>query len=222
MSRWSDQLKAHPIHGHIAQLRAALDREPSDATGVEVSERIRFQEIISLLESALKGVRPELLPFNHVDFISDHFAQHVGPQAEQYKVSGDVSAIAAANDRLSAVLSRIQRLSAFSRTVLLSPPIENLSKEVEAIAASFAKKREAAENVLARVKEKSESVEKSFDQLASLIDTRRQETDQRIAEWQQQFSQSQESRNQDYANWQRNMANDASQTLKEVFDKITL
>jgi hypothetical protein len=222
MNRWKEKFDGHAIHGLLKTLRGALEREPAEVSDTEISERIRFSEVIDLLASSLAAARPETIPLENLDAISAHLANNVGPHIESYRATGDMPSLTAANDHLSGVLQQIKITISASLDSSRVPAPTFLAREIESVANSLLRSRASIEEKLNHLSETARSIQASLDELTRQLEVRRKDTESVLAQWQEQFSSAQESRNQSYAEWQRIASTEFSQNSKALIEKVAI
>ena len=198
MSRWTEQLENHPIQETLKQLKACVESELKDADDVEFVERRRFQKIISAFQNALEQVDPEVITFSQIDALNNYLTKNVSPQATAYQTSGAVQDLTNANNQLDSQLAQLALLQPFSKGKKQKSVTAKLETVVDDFAQAVAYKKKELETQIGELSQKITQQDKKQGELADLIETRRQETDAQISEWQKQFSEAQESRNIDF------------------------
>lgn len=218
MSRWHDQFKAHQIHSLIGELRDTLPEELKTSEESEPEERRRFLKVLSEIENTLSHLDPEIVPFNQLDNLQNHLRQHALPLLNQYKAQGNLGGLRQANDHISQQLTQVAVLRATEAYSQPAPEIYDLEGQFDQITAALVEKKSKSEGKLAELERKIDSNVGALRELTDKLEKLKSEADQRISEWQQQFSQSQESRNQQFTEWLQDADREAKERISGIVD----
>lgn len=221
MSRWRTQFDEHKIHGALLELRECISAEPQELNEVELAERRRFEKVVSAYQTVLGAVDPELLPLNVLDANLNHINQQILPQVRTYRDNGNVSHLVTANDQLASLLQQLAIFHGMNSAPTGTSVIADIEKQVDSFAASLAQKLRAAEERLKQLIDTGANQEKKLATLESKIEQRNQETDKQISEWQNQFSQAQETRSADYNKWRQEINNDTQAKVNDTINKAS-
>jgi len=201
MSRWSDQLKNHPIHETIRQLQEWVSTEFEDVSEEEFSERNRFNKVLGLYKSKLESIDAEIAPFNQIDGLNSQLkVAQIWNQANAYAQNRNITHLKAANDHLSGQLTQLS---------LLLPLVEgdnqklvhDDSSSLEYALRVLIKKKEELESDLSKIGANIDMSNAEVAELNLAIDERKKESDAALSQWQQQFSDAQEKRSNNFNEW---------------------
>jgi hypothetical protein len=220
MDRWREQLENHQVHSVLSELRKYISKEIEDIDENEFVERRRFEKILSAYERVLTKIDPEIVPINQLDGLVSHLTKQAVPQATEYYNNRNITNLITANDFLSQQLTQLALLQSLSGEIDLAPAPKDLEKQLDGLVNTVAKKQRVSEQMVQSLSESVQAQEQNLANLENQIDVRRQETDARLAEWQQQFSQAQDSRNENYAEWSRDLDKNAQAKVAEIVSRI--
>lgn len=216
MNRWSEQLKNHPVHEAINQLEVWVSTEFDDISEEELSERNRFMKVIGLHKEVLQDIDADIIPFNQLDGLNKQLrTAQIWNQAHSYSENNNIAHLKAANDHLSTLLTQL---------CLLIPLVENerdSSKrdDTESFEYGFRaliKKKEALEQELTKLKVDIEKYGSDVADLTSITEERKKETDAALSQWQQQFSDAQDKRSDNFNDWKNGIEKETKKTTTTI------
>ena len=220
MSRWQEQLDSHPIHSVLGQLRGCISGEVENVDEIELVERRRFAKILSAYEDVLARIDAEIAPMNQLDALANQLNKQAVPQANEYLNIRNVDNLKAANDVVSNQLTQLALFRSIAGESDYVPAQADLERQFDELArAAAARDQQGVENLQA-LSGSIDAQKQKLEQLETQTEARRLETDARLAEWQQQFSQSQDSRNESYAEWSRELDKNAQGKVTETVNRI--
>lgn len=220
MSRWQEIFDSHAIHDTLKQLKALASTEFEDVDETEVPERRRFIKAISAYEEVLSRLDAELVPMNQLESLNNALRhQNLWGQMTNYASNGNASHLIAANDQLSNQLTQLSLLLAIAGLPTAETPIKNLQETVDYIGNALAEKKAALVEQFDGLSESATKLQQELKQLEGTIEKRRTETDSQLSQWQQQFSEAQERRNNDFAAWRDGLEEQVENSFKELLDK---
>ncbi|UWR25090.1 hypothetical protein K3757_11450 [Sulfitobacter sp. S223] len=202
MSRWSDEFENHPIHELLSQAEVYLETEVEDTDAAFEDERRRLKNVMDNLHQLVAGLDHEFYPKQWLDQLQQHFNQHVLNQLRAYSDNPDISQLRAANDQATTQIPKIYNLAAMSRPLESQEVIANAQQalrsfmsSIEATANETDERFTKHEAALTAVSEKAEVLSRSFDVLDK-------STNDKLAEWQDDFVEKQTVRVQDHSDAQ--------------------
>lgn len=203
MSRWSDEFEKHAIHETLRHSIEWLAKNAENSNAEIEAERLRLSKIISQLAEVINGLDPNFHPKKLLDQIHAHLRQpNFYNQLQSYSTSPQLGLLQTANNHIDQVSQHIYQLSAMSR------PIESqkVIKLAEDAFASFAVNIETKANEIEGKNQESEEVVSQLgvkvveleQRLASLGTA----SDEKLSEWQADFTEKQTSRAEEYSDSQ--------------------
>jgi len=202
VSRWSDEFDKHPIHQLLNQADEHLAVEVEDTDAEFEDERRRLKNVLGNLREVVAGLDPEFYPKQWLDQINQHFTGQVLNQLKAYSAKPAIAQLRAANDQATAQAVNIYYIAAMSRPMEAQEAVNQAQRAFGSFAASM----EATANEtdqrftkheaeLAAVSEKAASLEQTLDGL----DT---SANDKLAEWQDDFTEKQTTRAQEHSDAQ--------------------
>lgn len=233
MSRWEDQFENHQIHTTLQEILEFIDVERKDMSDEELTEKRRLVKVVTVYQDVLKGVDPELVYYGALDSINSHLrGDSVRSQLMAYKASPSVQILRAINDQITVSFHMLVQLIALSKKLSAERPLRGLEKEVENFSKSVQTRNSALQGELTKTHDIINSQENKLNDLTNAVNTKKQETDGLIAQWQKQFSDAQDSRSTDFLNdqkarkseyeiWRDEIKKDAETKLQAVLTKTS-
>jgi 23S rRNA pseudoU1915 N3-methylase RlmH len=209
LTRWDEAFEQHPFRAHLDQLRDLLrDTQEEEDPGAEVELR-RLRDVEGYVRTTCDRADPLLLPSALVDQADQHL-QRVVALASAFRDSHDARQLVNANaeaDQLLEVMARWPvireaadvddvrvRITRFRRTA--SQLLQQYRQEVEAARASLDGLRTDLESIRGAGQEHLDSLRRRVDEVAATIETQKGRLDEAIAQYQRQFSESEQARSQ--------------------------
>lgn len=220
MNRWQQNFESHQIHETLKALHDYVNTIFNDTDESEYTERRRFLKIIAAYQEILEGLDPELVPMNHLDSLNTALRQQqIWNQAVAYEQNGNVAHLVTANDHLTQQLSQLSLLMAIAKKTKFTKPFRKLEEVVDQFFDTVTEKKDT---LIAEIKQLSASIterQTELQKLETLIETRKNETDGLTAQWQSQFSESQERRNLEYTAWREKIDEKTETSIQALIDK---
>ncbi len=219
MNRWVEQLKNHQINESINQLKEWASTEFDDIDETELNERSRFLKALELHSNILENIDPELVPFNQIDGLDAQLRSvNIWNQVNSYSSNGNGSHLANANNHLSSHLTQLCLLKSLSRNSNSDASMPETESLEYAIRSLIKKKDELGSNIDG-VAERMVATSRDVEELNSLVEQRKSETDSIVTQWQQQFSEAQEKRSARFQEWLDGTNAEAEESINEIADK---
>ena len=195
MSRWKDEFEAHPIHQTLLSVRKCLDTEVVEPSSSLIAEKRRLLKILDLIDEALSGLDPEVVPSTILNGINSHMTQqNFWNQVNAFKANADASHLTNANAQIDSLLPTIYQLFGLQRNKASIKLNKSTEKSFEDFTNTVdLKSGELTESVnnlkieLAATSKKQATLNTQMDQLAS-------EHAAKVTEWGVEFSNQQDAR----------------------------
>ncbi|AGF77429.1 hypothetical protein UWK_00855 [Desulfocapsa sulfexigens DSM 10523] len=220
MNRWQEKLENHPIHETLNWVRDNVSENFNDLDEDEIIEKRRLLKIVSMYEEALRKIDPEIVPYNQLDSLNTQLRhQNISSQLTSYKSNGNVAHLTSANDLIANQLTQLSLLMGMTTSYSIEPPIKELEQLIDTISSTLISKKDALSKILENLSDSSKTNETQLQQLSDKIDTKKQEIDGHISEWQQQFSAAQENRSQSFTDWRDKFSEEKLAEIDTVISK---
>jgi len=243
MSRWDDEFSNHAIHQTLIEVRECLDVEVEEPSSSLTSEKRRLLKVLDLIEEAVSGLDPEVMPTSVLNGINQLMRHpNFWGQVQAYKNNPDAPHLTNANAQIDSQLPAIYQLFGMQkekRVLKLNKSVEksfdDFVKIIEAKKIGFLGKVSELEGELAATASKQETLEAEMDQLALDHDSKLNEWVSEFSAGQTErlngFSEAQTTRNIKFEEWfepfQKETADKAEKTidsrattLSEFFEKF--
>ncbi|UWQ11479.1 hypothetical protein K3X41_01905 [Aliiroseovarius crassostreae] len=220
MSRWSDEFDKHPIHQLLNQADEYLETEVDETDAAFEDERRRLKNVLGNLREVVAGLDPEFYPKQFLDQIHQHFTPHVLGQLKAYSANPAVAQLRAANDQATAQAANTYYLAAMSRPLEAKDAIQNAQEafgsfvsSMEATANDTDQRFTKHEAELAAISQKTAALEQTLDALDTSANAK-------LAEWQDDFTEKQTTRAEEYSTAQIEREKKFATNLKEQQEKF--
>ncbi len=221
MSRWEEQFCSHPLHQTLKDADSLISKEQSDLTEENAQEKRRAHKFIDHYVQTLASLDPELVPFNNMDALNNQIRHaNIWNQLTSYSQNGNTAHLKAANDHLTNTLAHLAQLLAIASKTESEQPLRPLEKSLDAFAAAITSKKDALQSEIAGYQGELNKQKEELKTLAATILQRKQETDQLISEWQKQFSEAQNTRNETFATDQKSRTSEFNQWRKDTSSQV--
>lgn len=219
MSRWTDKFEKHPIHETLSWLETATSTEYDQMNEVEVTERRRLNKIVQKYREALATIDPELLPFQQVETLNNNLrAPNIADQVNRYISNGNVTNLQQVNNHLTQSINHLGSFIGLSQQLEPSNSIQELENHFDKVVANLTKSKEWFKSEIANLTIECDNQRDILSRLETEIESKKTELSSLTSEWQSQFSNSQESRSQEYTKWRNNFTDQKSSEIRELFD----
>ncbi len=220
MSRFIDRFENHALHGVLAKTIATVNelmvREGNQSNAIIELERVK--QVSLAFKDALDNCDPNLVYIGYLDSIQNNHLNNVLGYLNNYRNDRNISHLHTANNQLDGCLT--------SMANILMPKFPN---DIDGIRESIVSFRRSASQHLRHTEEefkKIESVrsqlEQGLSQVASTVETQKSRLDTAIAEFQQQFSQAEDSRRQQFSNAEEERRKEYDQHVEEQTNEYDL
>lgn len=216
MSRWEEQFLQHPLHNTIKGIVEHFEMRSESKDKEQVSERRRFRKVIDSYLEILENVDPELVPINQLDSWNNNLAADPTQNAINYGTSGETGYLRSLNNSLTTLLSSLAILRSISAKPASKTSVKRLEKEADSYAENLIGYREELDKEIKSFRAKSAQIQDSLKLLSEQIEERRKESNAQQAAFQLQFSNAQEGRNQEYADWTSEARKTAEDDIQET------
>lgn len=220
MNRWQQKFDEHPIHETLKQLESYVSKQFDDIKEDETQERRRFLKIISTYQELLSDLDPELVPVNQLDALNNGLRhQNIFAQVTSYSSNQNNGHLVTANDHLTNQLTQLSLLLAIAKKTKFIKPFKQVENLVDDFSQTISSQKTKLQAELTELSSALNARQQELTKLEQLIETRKNETDTQMSQWQSQFSESQERRNTEYANWSKKLDEHAQEKLKSLLEK---
>ncbi|MBA1432105.1 MAG: hypothetical protein FAF04_00580 [Epsilonproteobacteria bacterium] len=220
MNRWQQKFDEHPIHETLKQLESYVSKQFDDIKEDETQERRRFLKIISTYQELLSELDPELVPINQLDTLNAGLRhQNIWNQVASYSGNQNSGHLVHANDHLSNQLTQLSLLLAIAKKTKFIKPLKKVETLVDDFSQTISSQKTKLQLELKELTDSLNTNKQELVKLEQLIETRKNEADRLMSQWQSQFSESQERRNTEYANWSKKLDEQAQEELELILKK---
>lgn len=217
MSRWGETFDNHPVHESLDQLTTWLDVDPQKLDEDCIEEMRRALKAIELLKSGLKQLDPEIVSFKQLESLNSQLRnQNLWNQVQAFNSKHSLDYIKAANEAISGLLHIPALLGALSVESKEESATTAVEFSLQKLSGFIREERQKQDQHISALTDRINELEQQKEKLGLLIETRRQEVDQQLSQWQQQFSEAQEKRSESFSNWR----DEVSSEIGETFDKL--
>lgn len=202
MSRWSDEFDKHPIHQLLNQANEYLETEVENTDLAFEDERRRLKNVLGNLREVVAGLDPEFFPKPLLDEVYQHFNGQVLNQLEAYSTRKAVTYLRAANDKSTQYAQQIFNLAAMSRPQESQEAIANAKNAFTSFAASMETKANVTEERFSKREAELRAVNEKATALEQTLDALDTSTNEKLAEWQEDYTEKQKIRAQEHSDAQ--------------------
>ena len=204
MGKWTETFESHPIHSKLESVTVLLTSlEEQGLEDFESAENIqRVVQIVSQVSSFLKKVDPILVDPGTIDNLNG-ILTNVESHLNSFKSTNDKVHINNANEHATRLLVPLSNIIV---------PIDKL--DIKAMRDSVLKYRKSVGQQMRRVDEetnglkaKIEGLNQAVDQIRTTVEGQKSRLDESVAEFQKQFSQTEEERRKKYSEYELNWNN---------------
>lgn len=220
MNRWQQKFDEHPIHETLKQLESYVSKQFDDIKEDETQERRRFLKIVSIYQELLSDLDPELVPVNQLDALNTALrSQNIWNQVASYFSNQNNGHLVNANDHLTNQLTQLSLLLAIAKKTKFIKPFKQVENLVDDFSQTISSQKTKLQSELKELTNSLNARQQELTKLEQLIETRKNETDTQMSQWQSQFSESQERRNTEYANWSKKLDEQAQEEVESLLEK---
>lgn len=218
MGKWTEIFESHPIHNKLESITTLLaSLEEQDYKEFEVVEDIqRLVQIISQVSIFLNKVDPILVNPGTINKLSDILTS-IENALNGFKSTNDKAHINDANNNATALLLPLANII-----------VPRDKPDIKAMRDSILKYRKSVGQQMRRVDEeanklnvKIEGLNQTVDQIRTTVEGQKSRLDESIAEFQKQFSQTEEDRRKKFSEYELNWNKEYNEYLnskKEEFE----
>lgn len=197
MSRFDDRFENHVIHAHLENVLTILNTFSEERESSEtIVEMERIKQVISAIVDMLSNCDPNLVSIAHLDTISTYL-NNAYVQLSNYSSTRNLTHLQTANSQLDNLLPN---LSMILRPI--SPQeIKGVKKAIVSFRESVTNNLKHAEEDFKKIEDVRIQLEEGLNQVSSTVEIQKSRLDIAIAEFQQQFSQAEDSRRKLFDNF---------------------
>lgn len=199
MSRWSDEFDKHPIHQLLNQADEYLKTEVKDTDAAFEDERRRLKNVLGNLRAVVAGLDPEFYPKQFLDQIHQHFTPHVLGQLKAYSANPTIALLKAANDQATAQVTNTYYLAAMSRPQEAKEEIQNARSAFGSFASSMEATANQTDQRFTKHEAELTEVSEKVAALRQTLDRLHASANGKLTEWQDDFTEKQTSRAEEYS-----------------------
>jgi hypothetical protein len=209
MTRFIQRFESHSLHKNLENtfniIFELLDMESIQSEAVIELDRIK--QVCLLLKGTLENCDPNLVYMGHLDSIQNHCLNNVLSYLNSYKNDRNLGHLQNANNHFDSYLPTIAGIS----IPVLPYEGEGIRESIISIRRSTAQHMRHAEEDFKKVLDAKHEIEEGINQVAATVDVQKSRLDTAIADFQQQFSQAEESR--------RDKFSTAEEERKKAYDQ---
>jgi hypothetical protein len=222
MSRWEDQFKEHAIHVTLTEIINLIDVEFEEPNAASVLEKRRLLKVIAAYQDVLEQIDPEITPFNLLDNLNTSLRdQNFWNQINAYNSDGQPKHLTRANNHLNNNIGQLSQLLAIAKKAKTEKPLRGLQKTVDDFAKSVEEKQKNLEEKISTAKSTADNQAQQLANLDAAVKAKKQETDNLINSWQEQFSNAQNARSEEFSNDQKTRTAEHNQWKKQTETEAT-
>lgn len=212
MSRWVDNFENHQIHNNLESVVNVLkDIKEQDDQVPDVFEEInRLNQILDIIPATFSKLDPTMVPISTINKL-DQIILNINSDLDNYKNTKDKAQLENANSRAENLLLQISTL----RIPTDYADIKGIRIATSSLRRSVSQYIRNMKNEESNLKNSFKKLEDKINEQSSNIDSQKGRLDNAIAQFQQQFSQTEEQRREQFAQSQANWG----QEFTEAVDK---
>ena len=219
MSRWAEQFKNHEIHTILKQLLEWVDVEESEIPEESIEEVRRANKILRAYKSAIEKIEPETMCFPQLDSLNSTFKNgQIWNQLQGFSSDFGVAQIVRANDSLSESLHFLWWLAPNSENFQRIDSLQSLEETSDAVLKSLTSIKNKLKDDIKALESKVVDLSGQAEKMDSAMESRRTEVSQQMSQWQQQFSDAQESRSKNFSDYRSNLESETSKRVDGFID----
>ncbi len=222
MSRWVEKFKKHPLHKTVNDIVDNFEKQAKSKEKEHFSEQRRFKKFINYYSEIMEKTDPELIPLNQLDAWNNNWSADPIQHALNYANTGDVRHLRALNDSISPQLTGLANFRSVSARPVSKVSVTKLENEADAFAEHLIQYKNELDTEIKAFRAKSVQIQDSLMSLSEQIEERRKESNAQQAAFQLQFSNAQEGRNQEYADWTNEARKAAEDDIQETVKSAEL
>lgn len=236
MSRWKTDFEKHAIHETLRQTVEWLNIDVENTDAAFEEERRRLKKVLVEIQKIVSGLDGDFFPQQWLDQINQHLRhQNFFQQLQSYSSNPQIGHLQTANNHITQYAPQVFHLASMSRPVESAKVI----KEAENAFASFSESMEVtANNIDARFSRSEEALTAIDEKAVALehqLDGLGTSANERLAEWQNDFTQRQTNRAQEHSDaqierdkkfeellseWKKTVETQRTEISKEQADKL--
>ena len=229
MSRWTTQFEEHKIHETLDNLIGKVTGVGKNVSENEFEERRRIIKIANALKEVLDSVDPELCPPKVLNNLNNKLADSnngILPFLNNYESNGNVVELERANNNFVHLFHEFAQLAASIAPYGYKNNISSYESEFDNLTSGLIQSNNQALKDIEKLKADIAGQSQSVKKIASDIDNFKKSTTDLLSDWQQQFSDAQQDRANQYNTaldtFKTKSDNDAANAIKKANDKLTL
>ena len=212
MSEWVQRLEAHPVNDEVKAFDTLLSELESIAAEnpQAISQFSRLQQVNRLLQQRLQSIEPVLVPLSVLNNLQS-YVQHERTEVSQYRANQNVGHLHNANSHADAVLTQLGTM------IYPATPsdIEGVRDAVASFRKSAGQYLRYVEDEHSSLQEKMKALSDHLQQATTEVNSQKSRLDTAISQFQQQFSQAEETRREQYAKAESGREEKFALALKE-------
>ena len=187
MNRWQEKLNVHPVWGVIDQIKSDLDVEVEYADDQLFAEKRRLMGTIAQIETVLKSIDPETVPFDSLRNFASHLSRIQG-DTQTHAASPSSVHLQNINEYVTShLLPEFGVLKALSNTVDQENQINTVKNISDEFARSMTEKTTELKVSVNSVRKDMEEQTKKVSHLGKNIDIRSNQLDELMNHLQDEF-----------------------------------
>lgn len=202
MNRWKEQFENHNIHKSVKEIEKFINTNFDNVDEDEIIEKRRLLKFISMIKELLSNIDYEVIPFNVLDNLDAQLRDNgFYSQLSSYSENGTMKYLINANNHITNhLINYLTQFMILSKNFSVNKDIKVLEESLDTFSNAIVDSKSSISNDLKTFKNELNNNSEKLNELNSLIEKRKNETDNLLSQWQQQFSDAQEKRSNDYTN----------------------
>jgi hypothetical protein len=195
MSRFDERFENHGIHKDLENIFTLVnDILQEQNLADELIEIERIRQITLVINEMLANCDPNLVSIGNLDSINNSINQTYN-NIHNYRGGRNITYLHNANNQLDSILPS---LTAILRPIV-TQDIEGIRKSIVSFRSFVTQHLRYSEEEFSKIESVKLQLEEGLNQVASTIEIQKGRLDSAIAEYQQQFSQAEETRREQYS-----------------------
>ena len=196
MSQSSEQFTNHEVHTTAQTLESTLNEiDVSTITDVSVIESIeRLRQARVLVMASLDAADPDLISEQKLNGINNIFNEQIG-QINNFKSNGNAAHLTNAVRSVDNLLNQIASLP----VVRTTQDVEGLREAIASFRRSIGQHARNVEGEYEKIKQQFEGTNERFNEFTNEIASQKTRLDTAISQFQQQFSEAESKRRDEYS-----------------------
>lgn len=200
MSRFVDRFEAHELHRTLKNtleiVNELLEREETEAQAEIITELDRMKQVCFNVERILNNCDPNIVHIGYLDSANSNLVSYVIPYLHNFRNDRNVGYLHNVNNQLDSLLPTISNLLMQE----LPSNTDGIRESITSFRRSISQRLRHTEEEFNRIESVGREIEQGLSQVSSTVEIQKSRLDTAISEFQQQFSQAEDTRRQQFSN----------------------